>query len=123
MPELSALRNYRQHDFDIALADFSRPTPDSKGRSTHEPTKTRENLAIIIALTVKGNVEAAVQDAGGATGGVAIFCKLAKAYGQSGGDGTAHMLQLKELSSNEAGDATMFSSKCTAICNDYSKTT
>ena len=99
VPELNALRNYHQHDFDITLADFSEPTPEGKDRSTHEPTKTRENLATILALMVKGNAAAIVQDTDDATGGVAIFCKLVKAHGQSDGDGTAYLLQLRSSAS------------------------
>ena len=92
VPELIALHNYRQHDFDIALADFSVPTPKDGGRSTHGPTETREDLATILALTVKDNAAVIVQDAEGATDGAAIFCKLAKAHGQPDGDGAAYLL-------------------------------
>ena len=44
------------------------------------PTKTRQDLVTVLALTVKGNAVAIVQDVGGATNGVAVFYKLAKAH-------------------------------------------
>ena len=80
-PKLNFLRKYRVHDFDIELADFFAPTPTDDDRSTHAPTNTRHDLATILTPTVKGSAAAFVQDAGDATNGVAIFCKLAKAYG------------------------------------------
>ena len=59
---------------------FSEPTPKGGDRSTHAPTKTREDLATVLALTVKGNAAVIVQDAGGATNGVAISWKLVRVY-------------------------------------------
>ena len=97
--------------------------PKNGDRSTHAPTKTREDLATALALTVKGNAAVVVQDAEDVTNGVAIFCKLAKVYGQSDGDGMAYPIQLKQFSFYEAGYATVFASKFVAICNEYSSTT
>ena len=71
--------------------------------STHAPTKTSQDPATILVLTVKGNTAAIVHDPGDATDGVAIFFKLVKAYGQLDGDGTAYLLQLKKYSFYEAG--------------------
>ena len=126
--QLNFPRNYRQHDFDIALialADFYEPMPKDGGRSTHAPTKTREDLATVLALTMKDNASAIVQDTDDETNGVAIFGKLAKTYGQSGGGagGAAYLLQLKQLSFYETGDVTVLASKFVAICNDYHSTT
>ena len=94
MHKLNLLRKYREHDFDIELADFFAPTPTHGDWSTQAPTKTRQDLATVLALTVKGNAAAIVQDACDATNGVAIFRKLVKAYGQSDGGGVAYLLQL-----------------------------
>ena len=92
MSELNFLRKYSEHDFDIELADLSTPTPSDGDRSTHASTKTCHDLATVLVLTVKGNTAAIVQDAGDENNGVAIFCKLAKAYGWPGGDGAAYLL-------------------------------
>ena len=105
LPVVNALRNYRQHDFDIRLLELCEATPRGGDRDTHAPTQAREDLSTVLALMAKGNAAAIVQDAGGATNGVAIFGKVFKAYGQPGCDGVAHLLQLKELSFSEAGDA------------------
>ena len=79
MPELNLLWKYQEHDFDIRLAGFYTPTPSNCGRSTHAPTRIHQDLATFLALTVKCNAAVIVHDAG-ATDGVAIFCKLVKAY-------------------------------------------
>ena len=92
VPELNVLRHCHQHDFDITLTDFSEPTPEGRDRSTHEPIKTRENLATILALTVKGNAKVIAQDADDAADGAAIFCKLVKAHEQPDGNGAAYLL-------------------------------
>ena len=90
MPELHELRRYREHDFDINLRTIPEPTPAGCSRSTHAPTKTREDLAIVLALTATGNAAAIVQDADDPTNGVAIFARPIKAYGQPDGDGTTY---------------------------------
>ena len=122
-PYLSCLRDFRQFDFDLTLLDFCEPTPKDGNSGTHAPTKAREDLAIILALTVKGNAAVIVQDAENASDGAAIFAKLIKAYGRSDGDGTEYLLELKEFSFIKAGDVNVFTSKFAAICNDYRNTT
>ena len=69
---------------------------------------------------MKGNAAVIAQDTEDATNGVAIFYKLVKAYGQSGSDGTAYLLQLKQFSFYEA---TVFASIFVAISNEYSNAT
>ena len=123
IPELNFLRKYRQHNFDIELADVYEPTPNDGDRSTHAPTETREGLTTVFALIVKGNAAAIVQDADDATNGVAIFCKLVKAYGQTDGDCAVYLLQLRQIPFYEAGGVTVFTSKFFAICNDFHNTT
>ena len=81
VPELNYLRRYREHNFDIKLAGFYEPMPVEGDRSNHAPTRIRQDLATILASTVKGNAASIVHDADDATGSVAIFCKLAKAHG------------------------------------------
>ena len=112
-----------QHDFGIKLAGFYEPTPTEGGRSNHALTRVRQDLATILALTVKRNVAYIVHDADEATDGVAIFGKLVKACGQSDGDGAAYLLQLKESPFYTAGDVTVCVSNFAGICNDYKNTT
>ena len=81
VPELKFRRRCQQHDFDIKLAGFYEPMPVEGDRSNHAPTRIRQDLATILASTVKGNAASIVHDADDATGSVAIFCKLAKAHG------------------------------------------
>ena len=123
IPELNALRNYRQDDFDVTLLNLCEPTPKDGDRNTHAPTKAREDVATVLALAVEGNAAVIVQGAGDTTDGIAIFGKLVKAHGESDGDGTAYLLQLKEFSFLKAGNATVFASQFVAICNDYRNTT
>ena len=90
MPGLHGLRRYREHDFDVSLLNISESTPAGGSRSTHAPTKTREDIATVLALTVQGNAAIIVQDADDPTNGVAIFARPIKAYGQPDGDGTTY---------------------------------
>ena len=123
MPEFNSPRKYQEHDSDTRLAGFYEPMLKDGNRSTHAPTRTHQDLATALALTVKGNAAAIVHNADYATDGVAICCKPIKAYGQSGDDGTAYLLQLKKYAFFEAGDANVFSSKFVAICDDFRNTT
>ena len=92
LPVVNALRNYRQHDFDIRLLELCEATPRGGDRDTHAPTQAREDLSTVLALMAKGNAAAVVQDAEDATGGTAIFAKLAKAHGHLDGDDAACLL-------------------------------
>ena len=78
MPELNDFRNYRQHDFDVRLLNLCEPTPTDGDRNTHTPTKAREDLATVIALTVKGNTAGIVQDAEDTIDGITTFGKLSR---------------------------------------------
>ena len=80
MPELNYLRRYREHDFDITLAGFYEPTPGDGDRNSHAPTRIRQDLETVLALTAQGNAVIIEHDAEDTTNGAAIFCKLVKAY-------------------------------------------
>ena len=118
-PSLRILRRYRESGFDSRLADSAAPTPDGQDRSTHAPTKTHGSLAIILALTVKGNAAIIVQEADDPTDGLAIFDKLVSTDGQPDGDATECLRKLKESSFNEVGDVTVLNTKFVSICNEY----
>ena len=122
-PAVNALRNYRHLGFDTAMPDIAEATPTGETREDHAPTKVREDLAIIIQLTVKGTAEMIVQEADDSQDGTAIFANLTSAYEQTDDDGTAYLQQIKELSFNSASSSVMFETKFKTTCNDYKNTT
>ena len=93
MPKLRLLLNCSGNDFNIDVADFPAPTPAGGGSSTRLPTKTREDLATVLAPTVADNAAIIVQDNDNSTGGVTIFSKLAKAYGHLNDRQSRHLHQ------------------------------
>ena len=84
VPELDCLTRYREHNFDITPASFYEPTPGDGDRNDHAPTRIRQDLATVLALTARGNAAIIVHDAEDTADGVAIFRKLVKAHGQFG---------------------------------------
>jgi len=96
MDELKELRTYRDFDFDIKTLTLAEQTPTpTANNSSHAPTTARADLAIVLMLTVIGNAATLIEDANDTTDGLAMIAKLIAAYGQTSGDGSAYLTELK----------------------------
>ena len=119
MPATEPLNDYRRLGFSFGMLDISEATPTGETSETHDPTRIRHELAIVLRLTIKGTAAMIVQEADDSKDGVAIFETLTKAYGQSDDDGMACLQQLKELAFNNTNSAVLLATQFKKICINY----